>query len=246
MNIEGFSRLVKEMYSVNTLEALEEICYGFTVLSNMDYYLLTILERTSLYSPTLKLHSNFPSTSLANIKKNTACSNLFISCQADKHAPEHWNNETANIPDTSNKFAAFMYSYNISCGMSIPIKSTSGELVFFNMLSEEEMDPAHMDSTLLFAHTFAAHLIDNYLRINKELISANKLSKRENDCLFWACEGKTAWEISQIIGLSQRTVTFHLMNITNKLRANNRQHAVALAIMKGIIKPNFEGIKSYI
>ena len=246
MNIEGFSRLVKELYSANTLEVLEEICYAFTVLSKMDYYLLTILEKTSLYSPTLKLHSNFPSSHLKHIQKNTSCSNLFTSCQVDKHAPMHWQIGDSAIPEPATKFAACMSNYNISCGLSIPIKSTSGELVFFNMLSESPQDSEHMETTLLFTHSFAAHLIDNYLRINKEMMSANKLSQRENDCLFWACEGKTAWEISQIIGLSQRTVTFHLMNITNKLRANNRQHAVALAIMKGIIKPNFEGIKSYV
>lgn len=247
MNIERFSELVTRTNSANTIESLEDICKDFLALSNMDYFILTILENTSLYSPTLKLYSNVSHNNLTKIKKNTAFSSLFISSQMDKHAPQHWHIGKSNISDASNKFVEFMGNlFDISCGLNIPIKAKSGELVFFNMLSEKSMSSTHMDTVLLFAHTFAAHLFDNYLRINEEIKSVSKLSSRESDCLFWACEGKTAWEISKIMGLSQRTVTFHFMNVTNKLRANNRQHAVALAIMQGIIKPSLERIKAHI
>ena len=114
------------------------------------------------------------------------------------------------------------------------------------MVSKTEWDFDLLDSVLLYAHTFVTHLISTYLRIKENSQPIKRLSQRESDCLFWACEGKTAWEIAKIIGLSQRTVTFHLMNIIEKLRANNRQHAVALAIMKGIVKPNFEKIQPQI
>jgi DNA-binding CsgD family transcriptional regulator len=56
------------------------------------------------------------------------------------------------------------------------------------------------------------------------------LSKREIEVLSWLKEGKTSWEIARILLISERTVNFHVSNIIKKLDANNRTHAVALAV----------------
>jgi LuxR family transcriptional activator of bioluminescence operon len=65
------------------------------------------------------------------------------------------------------------------------------------------------------------------------------LTDREKECLLWAAEGKTSWEASQILGISERTVIFHLQNASDKLGVNNRQQAVARAIAMGMILPQF-------
>ncbi|MBF0186421.1 MAG: helix-turn-helix transcriptional regulator [Magnetococcales bacterium] len=57
------------------------------------------------------------------------------------------------------------------------------------------------------------------------------LTVRERECLSWTSEGKTAWEIAQILHLSERTIVFHLSNATKKLNATNKVHAVAKAIL---------------
>jgi len=64
-----------------------------------------------------------------------------------------------------------------------------------------------------------------------------KLTEREKECLFWAAEGKTAWETSQILNVSERTINFHLTNTTKKLSVFNRPQAVAKAVFVGIISP---------
>lgn len=63
------------------------------------------------------------------------------------------------------------------------------------------------------------------------------LTVREEDCLRWAADGKTTWEIAQILHLSERTVNFHLNNAVQKLDARNRQHAVAKAALQGLVQP---------
>jgi len=65
--------------------------------------------------------------------------------------------------------------------------------------------------------------------------SGQRLTPREIECLLWASKGKTAWEISVILAISQNTVTFHLVNGAYKLNANNRTHAVAIAIRERLI-----------
>jgi DNA-binding CsgD family transcriptional regulator len=48
-------------------------------------------------------------------------------------------------------------------------------------------------------------------------------------------EGKTNWEIARIIGLSERTVRFHVGSIFTKLEVTSRTQAVARAMGAGLI-----------
>lgn len=61
------------------------------------------------------------------------------------------------------------------------------------------------------------------------------LTRREIECLQWAAVGKSEWEISQILGISEHTSEKHLLNAKAKLGASNRAHAVAEAIRRGYI-----------
>jgi LuxR family quorum sensing-dependent transcriptional regulator len=61
------------------------------------------------------------------------------------------------------------------------------------------------------------------------------LTPRERECLQWAATGKSEWEISQILGISEHTSEKHLLNAKTKLGAVNRVHAVAEAIRRGYI-----------
>lgn len=62
------------------------------------------------------------------------------------------------------------------------------------------------------------------------------VSTRERDCLQWAAKGKTSWEMSQILGISESTIIYHLRNATKKLDAANRMHAVAKALKAELIE----------
>lgn len=62
------------------------------------------------------------------------------------------------------------------------------------------------------------------------------LTQRETECLTWTAVGKTSWEISVILSISESTATFHLRNAGVKLMASNRTHAVAKALHLGLIE----------
>jgi DNA-binding CsgD family transcriptional regulator len=55
------------------------------------------------------------------------------------------------------------------------------------------------------------------------------LSSREKEVLGWLKMGKTSWDISQILCISERTVNYHVNNIINKLGVVNRMQAVSMA-----------------
>jgi PAS domain S-box-containing protein len=61
------------------------------------------------------------------------------------------------------------------------------------------------------------------------------ISDRERECLRWVSVGKTAWETAVILGLSRRTIEFHLNNAVRKLGASNKVHATTTAIRLGLL-----------
>ncbi|WP_245270124.1 helix-turn-helix transcriptional regulator [Nitrobacter hamburgensis] len=61
------------------------------------------------------------------------------------------------------------------------------------------------------------------VRLRRPRSRGNKLvTPRELDCLLWAGEGKTDWEISVILGISPSTVTKHIASARDKLNAGTR------------------------
>jgi LuxR family quorum sensing-dependent transcriptional regulator len=66
---------------------------------------------------------------------------------------------------------------------------------------------------------------------------ATPLSDRERECLCWVACGKTDWDISEILGVSQQTVHKHVSNALRKLGASTRAHAVAVALSARILSP---------
>lgn len=79
-------------------------------------------------------------------------------------------------------------------------------------------------------------ILDAYLRLPPRAAGPKvKLSNRESECVRWAAIGKTSWETACILSLSERTVNFHLSNAFAKLNVNNKQAAVAQAILQDLI-----------
>lgn len=64
---------------------------------------------------------------------------------------------------------------------------------------------------------------------------AASLTPRELDALRWTMAGKTAWEVGAVLGISERTVTFHIQNAMRKLDAVNKRQAVVKAMHLGLI-----------
>jgi len=63
------------------------------------------------------------------------------------------------------------------------------------------------------------------------------LTRREIECLGWCAEGKSYWETAVILGISERTVSFHMEAVRNKLKATSNAHAVAMGMRVGLLEP---------
>lgn len=69
----------------------------------------------------------------------------------------------------------------------------------------------------------------------KMLNSNNELTRREKEVLRCLKHCRTSRDIGDILGISERTVKFHIGNIFQKLATESRAQAVAVALEKGLI-----------
>ena len=87
-------------------------------------------------------------------------------------------------------------------------------------------------------HLMAMYGFDHIRRLLQPTpYPSTRLTPREREVISWASQGKSAWEIGEILHITQRTAEEHLATAARKLGAVNRTHAVALAIRNKIINP---------
>jgi len=61
------------------------------------------------------------------------------------------------------------------------------------------------------------------------------ISKRQCEILQWIFHGKTNWEISKILEISEETIKYHVEHAMNKLNVKTRAQAVGKALELGLI-----------
>ena len=84
-----------------------------------------------------------------------------------------------------------------------------GEAAFFGM-TPSATPVASNDALRRQLRVLGSYFHDHVLRLHGHQLDRRiLLSARELDCLKWTAEGKTAWEASVILGITERTVRFH-------------------------------------
>lgn len=148
-----------------------------------------------------------------------------------------WDRDDAGASRVVNEAKEF----GLADGLAVPIYSTrafQGVVTFGAMqveLTESERAALHLIA--LYAHGSALSLQEPSPQETSATPShrAARLTHRELECLKWAAEGKTNWDVSMILALSERTVEHHLERAIRKLDAVNKVQAVAQALRYTII-----------
>jgi two-component system response regulator DegU len=95
-----------------------------------------------------------------------------------------------------------------------------------------------INESLMTRPRVARHVLDQFRGLTKTLEGvAAPLTKRETEILTYVAEGNSNKEIAHILSISEQTIKNHVSAILRKLNANDRAHAVALALHSGWISP---------
>lgn len=126
--------------------------------------------------------------------------------------------------------------FGVRSGVAVPVRGRGGQFSIFSFWATDPL-PAfrqRFEAQMCCVYGITIHLHDLAFR-QVSGVPRHHLNARELECLRWTSLGKTAWEISILISIPERTVHYHLSEASKKLGAANKTAAVAIAIRNNLI-----------
>jgi DNA-binding CsgD family transcriptional regulator len=241
MDFQKFNDSLVRFSSVNSVEEISELCRWHSKQLGFDHYIYALRVPTYFADSRLVLINGYPDRWVEHyFAESFALIDPVLAYCAKHIVPIQWHDleiPTKNGERVMNEAGEF----GIKAGISMPIHSPHGELgvLSFTLDRPSKAVCEVTQHAQPYIQLLAAHLHEAVRRVFGLIDATGKpmLTVREQECLRWAADGKSSWEIAQLLSMSERTVNFHLNNAMLKLDVCNRQHAVAKATLQGLIHP---------
>lgn len=124
-------------------------------------------------------------------------------------------------------------------GITIPWHGPNGHVGLLSLITRAPRTEHQWLSAIPFLSWLSSHVFEAVVRVCTSAMPLRvPLSLRELEVCQWAAEGKQVSDIAQILGITPRTVTFHLERITEKLGASSKSQAISWALKQGLIRLN--------
>ncbi|RWI65625.1 MAG: LuxR family transcriptional regulator [Mesorhizobium sp.] len=122
--------------------------------------------------------------------------------------------------------------FSIRCGLTIPIVDRRNWMAAMTFAADEP-NPVFLRVAERYEQALQLMATCFHVSVRRKLsgnrtVDGVSLTPREYECLQWAARGKSALDIAGILGITQRTATFHLDNAKKKLGVRTKNQAVAL------------------
>jgi DNA-binding CsgD family transcriptional regulator len=153
--------------------------------------------------------------------------------------PIIWDQQTytgQGLGELWEQLAQFGYSTGIAMALHLP----EGRHFVLGVDRDQPLpsDVGELQRLVADLQLFAVHAQEAAARLLlPEPLQPEKpaLTPRELEALHWTMEGKTAWEVGAILGISERTAVLHVNNAMHKLGCISKHAAVLKALRLGLI-----------
>lgn len=242
MQLSEFQDGLSSFQNAHTIKELETICHDYCHQLGFDSFVYALRIPENFTGSRLIVVNGYPESWVDHYFQNSYyTSDPVMTYCAKNILPIEWKNIQINPNTPESKMMADAKRFGLQNGVSMPIHTPHGEFGILSLAVDDDSPQAQEITfrSLPFIQILAGHIHEALRRISGLYDETLRpLSKREQECLKWAADGKAAWEIAHILRISERTVNFHLNNTMQKLEVCNRQHAVAKATLKGLIQPS--------
>lgn len=220
-------------------EEVEQALQGAFAKRGYTHYLITngTPSSANLTDQGRPLFCNWPSDWLLRYMEHTwAGNNPFISRGGITSEPFVWSQSRSEHDPVGDPlwFISDYCRFAMGSGVCITSCGTTGS-VAGAILSGRQADLTQPAISFLQAAVLLARDKLARLRFKQSMSSKRRLSNRERQILTWTALGKSAWDISCILGISEVTAHKHVSSAMKKLNSVNKAHAVATALLTGEI-----------
>ncbi len=154
--------------------------------------------------------------------------------------PIVWSQDTytqSGLGELWEEQASFGYCTGIAMALHLP----QGRHFALGVERDKPLPADRAELTRIVAdlQLFAVHAQDAAMRVLSpapDPAERPNLTPRELEALRWTMEGKTAWEVGAILGITERTAVLHVTNAMRKLQCSSKHQAVLKALRLGLIQ----------
>jgi LuxR family transcriptional activator of bioluminescence operon len=242
--------------TVRTKKQMKAVCEQLVRVTGLNHYTIALCRPSSLVNPQTLVIDNLPDAWCTYYAEHQLSrSNPSLDYCMSMSSPALWSDIMA-LPRYQQSHFRETYrragDFGLRSGLSVPLRAHCGEFGMYSLAcsKDDQATEARLRAILPLAQFIGGHIMDAVMRndwltptepCDQSSPERPRLTERECECLVWASEGKTAWEISRILSIRECTVLFHLNNAAAKLGAVNRQHAIAKGLLTHAIRPLLHG-----
>jgi DNA-binding CsgD family transcriptional regulator len=232
---------VKALFEdVGTVQKLRELLTAFSAQFRLDNFFFLAVCPPALGQFETTIVSNLP-TEWCSLYKQQQLVELDPTARHCRLriTPSLWWRESEPAGSVQAKENAIFIQQarreGLCSGVSFPIHGARGVWGMLNLSSRDGLPQSRerLEWCMPYGQIVGGYLLEAAIRISAphDTHLYRQLTKREEECLTWCSEGKTSWEIAKILGISERTVFFHVQNASRKLNASTRTQAVRRACL---------------
>jgi DNA-binding CsgD family transcriptional regulator len=141
-------------------------------------------------------------------------------CERRRYEPQDWK-----IVDEASE-------WGMRHGFVVPLLLTGGRVHTITMAG---VNPRRDFQAKAEIHLVSMYTHASALNLRRKHAPPTPLSKRERQVLQLVSDGKSDWEASRVLGISQAAVHKHVENVKKRMGVNTRIQAVVAAIRQGDI-----------
>ncbi|WP_424196559.1 LuxR family transcriptional regulator [Ampullimonas aquatilis] len=243
MKLSDFHDNLQTFSKTKNVDEITDLCRFYCHELGFDTFIYALRIPTQFSESRIVVIKGYPDAWLDRYwEKQYASSDPVVAHCSQQIMPIIWNNLKLAKYSASAQVMHEAGDFGMKDGISMPIHSPHGELGILSFAVNRKGKPAkeitlhaypYVQLMAGYVHEAVQHVFQLPNPTNRA-----PLTLRESECLRWAADGKTTWEMARLLSLSEATINFHLNNAMIKLDVSNRQHAIAKAILQGLINPH--------
>lgn len=245
MNIHSLIQLLVVLEECDSAEAVIEELDKIIRACEFEYYGLLRYPRQGIDPRGISLASHWPEKWLqVYTAKKYVLIDPTVRYLAHAQRPFRWRESMAAFRKDAHQrrmeqMMVDAFDHGLEDGYVFPIHGRTGILGSLGLGGRViELSPVEISLFEAVARKAFWRLLD----LKKEsqvletvLLTEAQLTRREMEILRYLAEGMTSMEISKLLKISNHTVDWYMNGLQDKLKAKNRQQAVALAFRHGLI-----------
>ncbi|WP_323917997.1 LuxR family transcriptional regulator [Aeromonas caviae] len=215
-----------------------------TTQAGFDYFRLALMSPSTIQRPDVTIFNGCPQEWVdAYTQANFFAIDPVVQRGMEQSTPILWADLIVQGVCDDERLAVMTLAQQAGLrdGITFPWHGANGHVGLLSLITSTPRTRAQWLSAVPFLSWLSMHIFEAVVRVCLVGESSHDaLSLRELEVCRWAAEGKQTSDIAQILGITPRTVTFHLNNVVTKLGASSKCQAISWALKQGVVRLNVE------